>query len=926
MYDDLKQLLVYDLETHVVGAKPDSEVDIIKYIGIRLPNGMKFCYTPNQKDMIQRLISSHRLIGGFNIKKRKVQGMDMGYDNRLMERYGFKFKTFTGQRSIFIDAMEIIEKRAKQMMYLDFPRNKRNLKYLAKFFKLKVQKGDFDYELLKKPFLTGKEYQDMKDYLFGDLDATYYLIEHLYKNFYGMKKHLSLQDQMNMSWLLSPSGTTGYKWFCNVMNKPQDYDDNAIKAPYRGALMWVNNKISFAKDVYVFDFASLYPNMMIGGNLFTFGDDWNGSDSIFEGNITGSFSKEIGEFEKQVIRMFLERKEIKKQMKDVEYKSDEWDRLDKQQLGIKILLNSSYGACFDEKTEVVTTKGIKNIKDLTYQDKVYSLNLKTDKTEIKPITKTYKYKHTGNMIKMKHRSYDFLITPNHSFYLNEYNTHTKKFYNTDEFLAQDLESVHHARFSKHRGMCLKSDKTDLDKYYLYGIYLSEGYAGKIKSSYSIILSQYKKVNPIVYNKIKRSLINVSLKFTERPKYFGVYRKQYYEEITNLFDRTDNKHISDEIFNNASKEQLESLLEGMFDGDGDKRDRGSKGRHRYTTKLECLKNDFVRLIVMLGYKFSVSQDSNVFRIYYRKSEGSFFKKSRNFDKIKFDDYVYCVEVEDNHTMLAGRNGKFEWTGNSGNALFKHIYDNRTASSITGMSRSCITDAKKTFESYGYKVIYQHTDSLYVIDHLDNGNRIKEIAEEITEKQRQNMNIYNEHHSFEFEKRIDKMWLIENGDGTNVKNRNVIISDGKVSYTGIKLKNLSTSRIGHEVFKRYITPELFELEGRLNFNPQQILDWIKEVVKDNPNWLEKRYRVKSIKYYSPKGNGIHKQISFKYGYGEHYLIANKAIGVGVTKKKAKLKELQATFGVKWLEFVDYSSYINELLEFIAPEYRKDIRKVI
>lgn len=386
----LNQIVVYDIETETVEDKPNPLVDKLKFIGIRLPSGQKFMYNEKQLPLVQKILSRYKYVCGHNIKKRFVDGQQMGYDNIIMERYGLKFVTTQNKRQIFVDTQEITEKRAKTMLYIDFPKNKRSLRYLAQYFNLETQKGDIDYSILKKKIFSMKDLIEIKKYLFGDLDTTYHLMKYYYDMFYFVSLFLSPKHNNNLDWLLAPSGTTGYKWFCAVTQRPEVYARNPPKTSYQGALMWVNNAITSAKDIYVFDFASLYPNMMIGGNLFTLDSNgWSGENSLFEGYIKGYFSKKQGVMESEVDQMFKLRKTIKALMKVIkktmslesflslldDLKEDKqkivleyykkiivqisgsiklsedsvllkevYNTLDLLQLAIKILMNSLYGA------------------------------------------------------------------------------------------------------------------------------------------------------------------------------------------------------------------------------------------------------------------------------------------------------------------------------------------------------------------------------------------------------------------------------------------------------------------------------------------------------------------------------------------------------------------------------------------------------
>ena len=109
-----------------------------------------------------------------------------------------------------------------------------------------------------------------------------------------------------------------------------------------------------------------------------------------------------------------------------------------------------------------------------------------------------------------------------------------------------------------------------------------------------------------------------------------------------------------------------LYDGMMYGDGSR----TKNHERYATTSTHLLGDFSRLCVHLGYGVSYSTtkhvDKNWVDIYNinirTRCVGSMFYR-HNLSKIKYDEpYIYCITVEDNHSFIAGRKGKWQYLGN------------------------------------------------------------------------------------------------------------------------------------------------------------------------------------------------------------------------------------------------------------------------
>jgi DNA polymerase elongation subunit (family B) len=344
----LNKCCVFDIETATVEEHPSPSLDKLRYVGFRLPNGKKLVFHYSQKAAIQNIISMYPILIGHNIKKRKYRHLDMGYDVEVMERHGYKFFTKNNKRTVFVDTQHIIETRAKSMMRLDLGLGQFSLAYLAKYFKLEHKKGNFDYSKLQKERLVGEGLKEMTEYLHADLDTTYDLFKYLYDFFSGFQEFMKPQDVLGMKWLTSSSGSSAYKIICHKAGLPELYNDKATmkNKAYQGGYV-AKPKLRYAEgNIYCIDFASLYPHMFIGGNLYSpTKDGWNGGTLYNQGvdAVKGTYSTEQGKIERVLQELYTTRVEVKKQMKTLEKGTEEYKNLDRKQYAIKIVINTMYG-------------------------------------------------------------------------------------------------------------------------------------------------------------------------------------------------------------------------------------------------------------------------------------------------------------------------------------------------------------------------------------------------------------------------------------------------------------------------------------------------------------------------------------------------------------------------------------------------------
>ena len=130
-----------------------------------------------------------------------------------------------------------------------------------------------------------------------------------------------------------------------------------------------------------------------------------------------------------------------------------------------------------------------------------------------------------------------------------------------------------------------------------------------------------------------------------------------------------KKIPEFIFEKASVRQKKLLLEVMMYGDG----------HDavYYTSSSQLAEDVVRLSTEVGKKaiHRTRRDSE-HEITITETKDGISKSMRTIEQA--ENGVYCAEVADNNTMLVGRDGKYQWCGNS---LYPNLFRDMNVSQET-----------------------------------------------------------------------------------------------------------------------------------------------------------------------------------------------------------------------------------------------------
>jgi DNA polymerase I len=173
--------------------------------------------------------------------------------------------------------------------------------------------------------------------------------------------------------------------------------------------------------------------------------------------------------------------------------------------------------------------------------------------------------------------------------------------------------------------------------------------------------------------------------------------------------SEEKRIPEMVFD-ASREQKRRFLETLIAGDGD----WQQNSWRYSTNSERLRDDVLRLCVHLGVTAHYNEDCETWRMYGSEDAKNMLRMHRSASRSRAQNGVYCVTVADNHTLLAGRNGRFQFVGQSlygvsGWDRFR-LYDKENAAAVTATGREVIKFTEETAKELEKEVTYGDTDSV------------------------------------------------------------------------------------------------------------------------------------------------------------------------------------------------------------------------
>lgn len=356
-------------------------------------------------------------------------------------------------------------------------------------------------------------------------------------------------------------------------------------------------------------------------------------------------------------------------------------------------------ACYSDDTEVLTYKGWKLFSDVTLNDEILTLNHESNVAEYQKPIKKYEYDYIGEMYSINSKTIDLLVTPNHKLYIAKSNWHRENQYKLIEAQdAYDFKKVtkrnrNHYMYKVRvnwngkyveRFTIPKSDLTFNMNDWLdfFGFWIAEGSIYKYiqKKKYEVYVTEISNNDKDLMNHYSEILSSAGLKHaiqikkgkTRRGKQDHYIIKVYNRNLYNYlekFGKAKDKFIPNE-FKFLCSEQLNTLLDGIFKGDG------CKSRNTICTVSKKLADDIVEIGIKAGryprktlYRRAGTNWKNFkhnYDLYYinvnKDAPSETFVHEKHQSIKEYTGKVFCVEVP-NHIICVRRNNKIAWCGNS-----------------------------------------------------------------------------------------------------------------------------------------------------------------------------------------------------------------------------------------------------------------------
>ncbi|WP_138006918.1 DNA polymerase domain-containing protein [Halalkalirubrum salinum] len=549
----------------------------------------------------------------------------------------------------------------------------------------------------------------------------------------------------------------------------EDFEGGAVFDPITGV----------RENVTVLDLKSLYPMCMVtinAGPETKVEEDFDG-ETYRAPNGTRFRKEPDGIMREMVDELLTEREEKKSLRNEYDPGSEPYVQYDRQQGAVKVIMN-----CFTPDTDVLTPEGVRSITELDVGDHVYSLDPDTMTMQVKPVTETHSYpEYRGDLVDLDTDGVDFRVTPNHRMLVRDLDEDASTGKGWEFIEAGDLDADGHYELPQgwaydepidsaetldlrelaedttgiarietdgsgavaaptgpqtgkervdrvnHSDRVNHVDRAAFVK--LLGWYITGGELTPTETDpYQITISVDDRSNLDAVEAVVDELVS-NYHRDDGAVHFSSER--LYRVLERCCGSSEKKTIPDVVFE-SSKDVRRAFLDVLVAGGGQYEDGGRS--FTYTTESQDLRDDVLRLCLTLGHTGQYTREEGVWHVRSDQAQKPTVRMDRDSSIATATDGVYCVTVADNHTLLAGRNGTFQFVGQSlygvtGWDRFR-LYDKEGAAAVTATGREVINFTETAANELDYDVAYGDSvtgDRPVVVRDPDGMMQVKPIRE-------------------------------------------------------------------------------------------------------------------------------------------------------------------------------------------------------
>jgi len=334
--------------------------------------------------------------------------------------------------------------------------------------------------------------------------------------------------------------------------------------------------------------------------------------------------------------------------------------------GIALVVSGQH-LCYDDQTDILTDNGWKKFSELGRWDKVAQYNQELESITFVYPTEYISYPYQGDMISMKSKNYDLLVTPDHRVLCSsewKYKNSNGKF--VDIVTAEQLLDQRKTYLPK----TAKNGKTDgvrINSIYgvngddfceFMGWYLADGCCSYRNNRKTVCITKSRTKNNGQDRKDLLSLLDklgCDYRESEADNNITITGEFLQCVFPLLFEcgKSRDKFVP-RVIKSSTQEQINLFLDAYIRCDGHIYENG---KVHFCTISKQLLSDLQEMLLYVGKSGSIQ--SNNMRM--ETNKGYACLDSQHITKTYYDGYVYCVSVPDS-LLVVRRNGKVSISGN------------------------------------------------------------------------------------------------------------------------------------------------------------------------------------------------------------------------------------------------------------------------
>lgn len=372
--------------------------------------------------------------------------------------------------------------------------------------------------------------------------------------------------------------------------------------------------------------------------------------------------------------------------------SDIVDMSHEQIMNRGVVLPPYHFSCVSDDTEVYCSRGWLKFGDLDGSEQFLTLKPESFDLEWLPATKNITQHYSGEMIQIRMKNFDVMVTPDHQMF---YHTKKERSAGIDNWqFGAASELPPDAIF--YRSSRWKGDTPDYIEIgelklptrlycHFMGLYLTEGSHRSSPGRNEIIISQHRTDRR---ERMFEALCQLPAKVTEFKTGIRIVSKDL-NDYVKQFGLAPEKSIPKEI-KSLNPSLIRDFLTYFQLGDGGV----AVGRHwagyqfrdinLYRTSSKRMADDLGELILKVGSRPAYQLNKQIGKIVNFKNGGKYrintdcwivseciyltssirsgAQRAKRITRVSYDGPVHCVELPRNHTLYVRRNGKCVWIGN------------------------------------------------------------------------------------------------------------------------------------------------------------------------------------------------------------------------------------------------------------------------